>query len=77
MSSILTPRRQTTLGLLAAAGVAMRPGLTAAQTLSPIELPPPRADFGQSLARVPKARQSRREFAPRPLKGVPRQEQMR
>jgi hypothetical protein len=67
MTQPLTPRRQTTLGLLAAAGVALTPGVTAAQTLAPIELPPPRADFGRSLAQALKARQSRREFAPRPL----------
>jgi nitroreductase len=52
------------LGLLAAAGVAMTPGLSAAQGLSPIELPPPRADFGLSLAQALKARRSGREFAP-------------
>lgn len=67
MTQLLTPRRQTTLGLLAAAGVAMAPHLSAAQDLSPIELPPPRADFGRSLAQALKARRSERNFAPRAL----------
>ena len=67
MTQLLTPRRQTTLGLLAAAGVAMTPGLSSAQGLSPIDLAPPRADFGRSLAQALKARRSEREFDPRAL----------
>jgi nitroreductase len=67
MTTLLTRRRQTTLGLLAAAGVALTPGLTAAQDLAPIALPAPRADFGGSLAQALKMRRSQREFAPRPL----------
>lgn len=67
MTSIVAPRRQTTLGLLAAAGVALTPGLSAAQELSQIPLPAPRADFGTSLARALNLRRSQREFASRPL----------
>jgi nitroreductase len=63
----MTTRRRLGLGLLAAAGVAMAPGLAAAQTLAPIELPAPRADFGGTLAQALKWRRSTREFAPRPL----------
>ncbi len=67
MTEMLMPRRRTTLSLLAAGGVALASGLARAQSLAPIELPPPRADFGQSLARALRARRSRREFADRPL----------
>ena len=42
----MTTRREINLCLLAAAGVALAPSLAAAQDLAPIELPPPRADFG-------------------------------
>jgi len=63
----MTTRRDTYLGLLAAAGLAMAPGLAAAQELRPIDLPSPRADFGTSLAHALKLRRSTREFAPRPL----------
>jgi nitroreductase len=65
--TLRTPRRQTALGLLAAAGAALTPVLSSAQELAPIVLPAPREDFGRSLGQVLKARQSRREFAPRPL----------
>lgn len=67
MTVPMTPRRQTALGLLAAAGVAMTQGNVTAQDLAPIMLPPPRADFGCSLAQALKLRRSQREFAPRPL----------
>jgi nitroreductase len=61
-------RREVNLGVLAAAGVAMAPSLVAAQQqLAPIQLPPPRADFGTSLAQALKLRCSTRAFAPRPL----------
>ena len=63
----MTTRRELGLGLLAAAGVALAPGLASAQAQAPIELPPPRADFGTSLAQALKRRRSTREFAPRPL----------
>lgn len=63
--TMLAPRRQAALGLLATAGVALAPGLAVAQ--APIALPPPRADFGRSLAQALKARRSQREFAARPL----------
>ena len=67
MTALWAPRRQAALGLLATAGAVMTPGLVAARDLSPIELPPPRADFGSSLAQALRARQSQREFAPRAL----------
>jgi nitroreductase len=64
----MTTRREVSLGILAAASaLAMAPGIAAAQELRPIELPPPRADFGSSLAQALKRRRSTREFAPRPL----------
>ena len=63
----MTTRREIGLGLLAAAGLAMAPGFAAAQQLQPIELPPPRADFGKSLAQALKQRRSMREFEDRPL----------
>lgn len=64
----MTTRREISLGLLAtAAGLAMAPGIAAAQELQPIDLPPPRADFGSSLAQALKRRRSTRAFAPRPL----------
>lgn len=63
----MTTRRDVNLGLLAAAGVAMAPRLVAAQQLAPIELPPPRPDFGVPLGRALKLRCSTRSFAPRAL----------
>ena len=64
----MTTRRDVSLGLVAAAaGLALAPGIAATQDLRPIELPPPRADFGSSLAQALKRRQSTRAFAPRPL----------
>ncbi len=63
----MTTRREINFCLLAAAGMAMAPGLAAAQDLAPIVLPSPRADFGCSLAQALKLRRSMREFAPRPL----------
>lgn len=64
----MTTRREIGLGLLAAAaGLAMTPARAATQDLRPIELPPPRADFGTSLAQALKQRRSTREFATRPL----------
>ena len=63
----MATRRSTNLGLLSTAVLAMAPGLAQAQTLPPIDLPPPRADFGQSLAQTLKLRRSTREFDPRPL----------
>ena len=64
----MTTRREVSLGLVAAAaGLALAPGIAAAQDLRPIELPPPRADFGSSLAQALKRRRSTREFAQRPL----------
>jgi nitroreductase len=63
----MTTRREINLGLIAAAGLAMAPRIVAAQELQPIELPPPRADFGTSLAQALKLRRSTREFADRPL----------
>lgn len=63
----MTTRRDINLGLLAAVGVAMAPRFVSAQELAPIALPPPRADFGCSLAQALKLRRSMREFAVRPL----------
>jgi nitroreductase len=64
----MTTRREVSLGLIAAAaGLAMAPGIATAQDLRPIDLPPPRADFGKSLAQALKLRRSTRDFAPRPL----------
>jgi nitroreductase len=63
----MTTRRATNLGILAVAALTMAPGLVQAQTPQPIALPPPRADFGTSLAQALKLRRSTREFAPRPL----------
>jgi nitroreductase len=63
----MTTRREISRGLIAAAGLAMAPSLVAAEELQPIELPPPRADFGTSLAQALKRRRSTREFASRPL----------
>jgi hypothetical protein len=65
--TLRAPRRQTTLGLLAAAGAAMTPDLSTAREFVPIGLPAPREDFGRSLGQALKARRSSREFAPRPL----------
>ena len=67
MISSAVPRRTAALGVLATAGAAMTSGLAATQSLTPIQLPPPRADFGRSLAQALRARQSRREFAARAL----------
>jgi len=64
----MTTRREVSLGLVAvAAGLAMAPGIAAAQDLRPIELPPPRADFGTSLAQALMRRRSTRDFSARPL----------
>lgn len=64
----MTTRREVSLGMMAAAaGLVLAPGIAAAQELRPIELPPPRADFGTTLAQALKRRRSTREFAPRPL----------
>lgn len=62
----MTTRRTA---ILAAAALAMTPILAAAQSQAqqPIGLPPPRADFGKSLAQALKLRRSLREYDPRPL----------
>ncbi len=60
-------RRVTNLGMLSTAALAMAPGFAQAQQPPPIDLPPPRADFGKSLAQALKLRRSTREFAARPL----------
>ncbi len=60
-------RRATNLALLSAAALAMAPGVAAAQTQQTITLPPPRAEFGKSLAQALKLRRSIREYDPRPL----------
>lgn len=63
----MTTRRATSLGILSAAAVALAPGLAPAQAAAPLILPPPRADFGKSLAQALKLRRSTRDFDPRPL----------
>ena len=60
----MTTRRAA---ILAAAALAMTPSLAVAQSQQPIELPPPRADFGMSLAKALRLRRSIREYDPRPL----------
>jgi nitroreductase len=67
MTGIVTARRQTTLGLLAAAGVAVTKSVSAAPELAPIILPAPRSDFGRSLGQALNMRRSQRDFASRPL----------
>jgi len=67
MTASLAPRRQTTLGLLAVAGVAMTQGVAGAQELAPIALPAPRSDFGRSLGQSLRMRRSQRDFSSRPL----------
>src|SRR5271166_527204 len=60
-------RRAANLAILSAAALAMAPGFAAAQAQQSIALPPPRADFGTSLAQALKLRRSIRAFDPRPL----------
>jgi nitroreductase len=60
-------RRAANLAILSVAALAMAPGLAAAQTQQAVTLPPPRTDFGKSLAQALKLRRSIREFDPRPL----------
>ena len=62
-----TTRRAANVAILSAAALAMAPGLAGAQTQPPIPLPPPRADFGTSLAQALKLRRSIREYDQRPL----------
>lgn len=63
-----TTRRATNLGLLAVASLAAAPALAQMpMQQQPITLPPPRADFGTSLAQALKRRRSIRAFDPRPL----------
>lgn len=64
----MTTRRAANLALLSAAALAVAPRLDWAQAQQqPIVLPPPRADFGKSLAQALKQRRSIREYDPRPL----------
>jgi len=63
----MATRRELGLGLLSATGVALAPRLVASQTLAPIALPPPRANFGCSLGQALSRRCSTRSFAPRLL----------
>jgi nitroreductase len=63
----MTTRRAANLAILSAAALAIAPRLVAAQTQAPIALPPPRADFGTSLAQALRLRRSIREYDPRPL----------
>ncbi|HME25128.1 MAG TPA: nitroreductase family protein [Acetobacteraceae bacterium] len=63
----MATRRAANLAILSAAALAMAPGFAAAQAQQSIALPPPRADFGTSLAQALKLRRSIRAFDPRPL----------
>ncbi len=63
----MTTRRATNLGILSTAAMVLAPSLAPASTAQPIVLPPPRADFGTSLARALKLRRSTRDFDTRPL----------
>src|ERR1700733_15658783 len=63
----MTTRRATNLGILATAAMVLAPSLAPASTAQPIVLPPPRCDFGKSLAQALKPRRSTREFDTRPL----------
>lgn len=60
-------RRQASAGLIAAAAVAAAPGVTVAQDLKPIDLPPPRNEGGLPLTAALKRRHSTREYSDRPL----------
>ena len=62
----MTTRRAANIALLSAAALALVPAARA-QTQQPVVLPPPRADFGKSLAQALKMRRSIREYDPRPL----------
>jgi nitroreductase len=63
----MTTRRAANVAILSAAALAMAPDFARAQTQQPIVLPPPRTDFGTSLAQALKLRRSIREYDPRPL----------
>ena len=60
-------RRQASTRLVAGAALAAIPALAPAQSLQPIELPPPRTEGGMPLLSALKRRRSIREYAPRPL----------
>jgi nitroreductase len=59
-------RRAANFAILSATFLAMAPSIATAQQ-PVITLPPPRSDFGKSLAQALKLRRSIREFDPRPL----------
>jgi len=63
----MTRRRDVNLGILSAAAFVAASGSAHAQEQRSIELPPPRPDFGTSLAQALKMRRSTRAFASRPL----------
>ena len=64
----MTTRRDINLGTCSPRRASsMAPRFASAQEQAPIALPPPRADFGCSLAQALKLRRSTREFAARPL----------
>src|SRR6185312_4606743 len=60
-------RRQANAGVLAGSALAAIPAFAAAQTLLPVELPPPRTGGGMPLMNALKLRRSTREFSGRPL----------
>jgi nitroreductase len=63
----MTTRRAANLAILSATALTMAPYLATAQAQAPIALPPPRPDFGTSLAKALKLRRSTREYDQRPL----------
>jgi hypothetical protein len=63
----MTTRRAANFAILSAAALAMAPRFARAQSQQPIVLPPPRADFGTSLAQALKLRRSIRAYDARPL----------
>jgi nitroreductase len=60
-------RREANRTLLSGAALVVAPGLTAAQDLQPVQLPPPGTDGGKPLMQALRARRSTRSYANRPL----------
>jgi nitroreductase len=60
-------RRDVNVGILASAASAATQTSTIARDMKPLNLPPPRADGGQSLTTALKLRRSTREYSDRPL----------
>lgn len=60
-------RRQSTVGIIAAAALAAAPGVSLGQHLKPRSLPPARSDGGMPLMTALKLRRSSREYSDRPV----------